>query len=116
MSVLAKWVRACVFSYDGIKRLLLERAFRQELVLLPVIICAIIAVDSQMHCVYLAVSYVILLITEALNTGIEITIDRISSEQHKLSKEAKDVGSAAVAIAIVNLIVAFTLCVVSCAR
>jgi diacylglycerol kinase (ATP) len=42
----------------------------------------------------------LLLIVELLNTAVEITIDRISSENHPLSGMAKDVASAAVMLAI----------------
>ena len=51
--------------------------------------------------VSLLVSVVVLvLITELLNTGIEAAIDRIGLERHELSKRAKDVGSAAVMLAL----------------
>ena len=39
---------------------------------------------------------VLVLVAELLNTGIESAIDRIGPEWHVLSKQAKDVGSAAV--------------------
>jgi len=40
------------------------------------------------------------LIVELLNTGVEVAIDRISFDHHKLSKRAKDIGSAAVFVAL----------------
>mgnify|MGYP000187057852 CR=1 FL=1 len=43
----------------------------------------------------------LVLIVELLNTGIENAVDRISKEPHKLSERAKDVGSAAVFLALV---------------
>jgi len=43
---------------------------------------------------------VLVLVTELLNTGIEAAIDRISLDHHPLSKRAKDVGSAAVMLAL----------------
>tara|TARA_A100001015_G_scaffold292909_1_gene368809 strand:+ start:765 stop:944 length:180 start_codon:yes stop_codon:yes gene_type:complete len=39
------------------------------------------------------------LIVELLNTAIEIVVDRISPDFHELSGRAKDIGSAAVALA-----------------
>jgi diacylglycerol kinase (ATP) len=49
------------------------------------------------------------IIVELLNTAIEKTIDRISIEQHDLSKKVKDMGSAAVLGAILNVILVWTL-------
>ena len=40
------------------------------------------------------------MIVELLNTGIETAIDRIGPEWHDLSKRAKDMGSAAVLLAL----------------
>jgi diacylglycerol kinase (ATP) len=42
-------------------------------------------------------------IVELLNSAIEATVDRISLEKHKLAKRAKDIGSAAVFLSLVNL-------------
>jgi len=39
---------------------------------------------------------------ELINSAVESAIDRISSEQHPLSKRAKDYGSAAVLLTLVN--------------
>jgi diacylglycerol kinase (ATP) len=49
------------------------------------------------------------LIVELLNSGIEAAIDRISLDQHQLAKRAKDLGSAAVLISLVNVTVVWTL-------
>ena len=48
----------------------------------------------------LAVSVVLLMVVELLNTGIEAAIDRIGPEWHPLSKRAKDMGSAAVLLTV----------------
>jgi diacylglycerol kinase (ATP) len=42
-------------------------------------------------------------IVELLNSSIEATVDRISLEKHDLAKRAKDIGSAAVFLSLVNL-------------
>ena len=47
-------------------------------------------------------SLFLVLIAELVNSGIEATIDRVGSDRHPLSKKAKDVGSAAVLIALAN--------------
>jgi diacylglycerol kinase (ATP) len=43
------------------------------------------------------------LIVELVNSAIEATVDRVSLERHSLAKRAKDIGSAAVLIALLNL-------------
>ena len=47
-------------------------------------------------------SLVLVLIVELLNSAIEATVDRISFENHRLAKRAKDIGSAAVMLSLVN--------------
>jgi diacylglycerol kinase (ATP) len=54
----------------------------------------------------------IVLITELLNSAVETTIDRVSEEQHKLSGRAKDIGSAAVFVALMNVVVVWGLILV----
>jgi diacylglycerol kinase (ATP) len=39
-----------------------------------------------------------ILVAELLNTAVEETVNRVGNEDHPLSKKAKDIGSAAVAI------------------
>ena len=78
-----------------------ESAFRQELTLL--IICAPIALFldvSILEKVALICSIIMVLVVELLNSSVEAAIDRISFEQHDLSKRAKDFGSAAVMLAL----------------
>ncbi len=53
------------------------------------------------------------LIVELLNAGIEATVDRISLEQHRLAKRAKDIGSAAVMLALLNAAVVWLLVLAS---
>lgn len=45
---------------------------------------------------------ILVLIVELLNSAIEATVDRISFENHRLAKRAKDIGAAAVMLALVN--------------
>lgn len=49
--------------------------------------------------------YGIVIVVELLNTGLEKTIDRFSTEKHLLSKMVKDVGSAAVFLSILMCMV-----------
>lgn len=47
-------------------------------------------------------SLIVVLIVELLNSAVEATVDRISFENHRLAKRAKDIGSAAVMLSLVN--------------
>ncbi len=78
-----------------------EEAFRQEVLLL--IFAAPLGLwlgKTGVEKALLLGSVLLVLIVELLNTGIEIVVDRISFEHHELSGRAKDVGSAAVLIAL----------------
>jgi diacylglycerol kinase (ATP) len=48
-------------------------------------------------------SVLLVLIVELLNSGIEAITDRVSLEDHDLAKRAKDLGSAAVMLSLVNV-------------
>ncbi len=98
-------VNATGYSWAGLKAAWRnEEAFRQEgllcAVLLPV---AIWLGDSGLERAMLVASLLLVLIVELLNTGIEAAIDRIGPERHELSGRAKDIGSAAVFVALLNL-------------
>ncbi|MGD8577460.1 MAG: diacylglycerol kinase, partial [Thiohalophilus sp.] len=54
-------------------------------------------------------SLFLVLLAELLNSAIEAVVDRISSEKHDLSGRAKDIGSAAVFIALINVLVIWSL-------
>ena len=97
-------LKACVYSYDGLKSgIKHEVAFRQEVVLVIVLtILAFYIEVSGLERALMLVSAYFILIVELLNSALETVVDRISLEQHELSKRAKDYGSAAVLIAIIN--------------
>jgi diacylglycerol kinase (ATP) len=54
-------------------------------------------------------SVLLVLIIELLNSAIEATVDRISLEDHRLAKRAKDIGSAAVLIGLINVLIVWAL-------
>jgi len=54
-------------------------------------------------------SVMLVLVVELLNSAVEATVDRISLEDHQLAKRAKDIGSAAVLLALALLIVVWAL-------
>jgi len=95
-------VNAAIFSYKGMKSAFInEEAFRQEvfvlLVLTPV---AFYISDNVSDAIFLICSILLVLIVELINSAIEATVDRIGDEHHELSGRAKDMGSAAVTLAI----------------
>jgi len=86
-----------------------EAAFRQEVWLCAVMIPLALLVDiSLLERVLLIGSLLLVLIVELLNSGIEAVVDRISLEWHDLSKHAKDVGSAAVLLALLNFAIVWS--------
>lgn len=81
-----------------------ESAFRQEILLAAILIPVALAVPaSAAERALLVASVLLVMIVELLNTGVEVAIDRISFEHHSLSKRAKDIGSAAVFMALLLL-------------
>ena len=80
-----------------------EDAFRQELLLAAVLVpVALWSGRSGFERALLAGSVVLVLIVELLNSAVEATVDRISFDNHRLAKRAKDIGSAAVMLSLVN--------------
>ena len=79
-----------------------EAAFRQELVLTLVLLPAAWWLGTTMtQRAILIASLLLVLIVELLNSAIESIVDRIGAERHPLSGRAKDMGSAAVLLALI---------------
>lgn len=82
-----------------------EDAFRQEVFLSIILVTVAVYVsNSSIELVLLIGSTLLVPIIELLNSAIEAAVDRISFEHHILAKRAKDIGSAAVFLSIINLI------------
>jgi diacylglycerol kinase (ATP) len=89
-----------------------ESAFRQEILLAAILVPAAIWVPvGAAEKALLITTVLLVLIVELLNTGVEVAIDRISFEHNSLSKRAKDIGSAAVFVALVLMAVVWALIV-----
>lgn len=74
-----------------------EDAFRQELILAAILVpLSLVLGQTGVERALLAGSVLLVLVVELLNSAIEATVDRISFENHRLAKRAKDIGSAAV--------------------
>jgi diacylglycerol kinase (ATP) len=95
-------VKAFGYSTAGLAAALKhEAAFRQEAALAVVFVpIGLYAGRGGVAKALLVGSVLLVLIVELLNSGLEATIDRISTEHHHLSKLAKDAGSAAVFMAL----------------
>lgn len=82
-----------------------EAAFRQEIYLSIILIPLGFYLGETGVEIVLLVSVILLaLITELINSGIEAVVDRFGGEHHELSGRAKDVASAAVLIALLNVV------------
>ena len=95
-------VNATGYSWAGLKAAWRnEEAFRQEALLCATLVpLALWLGHSAVERALLIGSLLLVVIVELLNTGIEAAIDRIGPEWHELSKKAKDMGSAAVLLAL----------------
>jgi len=90
-----------------------EDAFRQEVILSAILIpLAIYLGQTAIEQGLMIASILLIIIVELLNSSVEATVDRISVKRHKLSKRAKDIGSAAVFFSLVNAAVIWFLILV----
>ena len=91
-------INAVIFSWLGIKATWRsEAAFREEIILGIILFPGAFWLGETLtQTAILIIPLFIVLIVELLNTGIEHVVDRVGTEQHKLSGRAKDAGSAAV--------------------
>lgn len=101
-SGLKRIFNAAGYSFDGLRAAFLgEAAFRQLVLLNVVLIPLSFVLDvSRVERAVLVLACLVALIVELLNSAIEATVDRISLERHPLSKNAKDMGSAAQFVAL----------------
>ena len=87
-----------------------EDAFRMELIMVALLTpLALWLGNTGVERALLIGCLILVLIVELLNSAIEATVDRISFENHRLAKRAKDIGSAAVMLSIVNAAVVWLL-------
>jgi diacylglycerol kinase (ATP) len=108
---LRRLINAFGYSLAGLKAAYKnEDAFRQETVMAIVLIpLALYLGTSPMMRAMLIGAVFLVMIVELLNSSIEATVDRISLENHRLAARAKDIGSAAVLMSLLNLAVVWGL-------
>lgn len=99
--------KAFQYSFNGLKSTWKnETAFKQDICVVIIGIIALCFMSlSALWKVFLFFSLIFILLMELVNTAIETIVDRISTKQHALSKQAKDIGSALVLLAFINALV-----------
>jgi len=110
-SGLARIINATGYSWAGLAAAYRhENAFRQEALLALVLVpLALVLGDTGVERALMIAAVLGVLVAELLNSAIEAAVDRISLEHHELIKRAKDMGSAAVMIALVNVVAVWVL-------
>lgn len=87
-----------------------EDAFRQEVLLAVVMVpLALWLPVGHIGKALMIGSVLLVIVVELLNSAIEATVDRISLDSHDLAKRAKDIGSAAVLVSLLNVLVVWGL-------
>ncbi|MCL2673416.1 MAG: diacylglycerol kinase [Alphaproteobacteria bacterium] len=97
-------LKAFVYSWQGFKAVFAsEAAFRQDMAVFVIgTAIALILPLGALEKGLLISSLIIILLMELANTAVEVVVDRISDDYHKLSGRAKDIGSLMVLISFIN--------------
>jgi len=95
--------KASIYSWQGfVAAFRHEQAFRLEIYLLLVLApLAFYLTENSLERALMIGSWLLVMTVELINSAIEAVVDRFGGEQHELSGRAKDIGSAAVFIALV---------------
>jgi diacylglycerol kinase (ATP) len=111
---LRRLINAAGYSLSGLAAAARhEDAFRQELFLSAIMVpLGLWLGHGGVERALLVGSVLLVLIVELLNSAVEATVDRVSLEDHSLAKRAKDIGSAAVMVTLVNVAVVWLLILV----
>jgi diacylglycerol kinase (ATP) len=112
---LGRLYRAFNWSMAGLRAAFVhEAAFRQELLLCAILVVpALYLGKTGVEKALLLGSLLLILIVEILNSAVEAMVDRIGAAEHDLAGRAKDMGSAAVFLALVNAAVVWLLVIVT---
>jgi len=104
-------IKAFGFSMRGFQATYInEAAFRQEtwlaIILIPL---GLWLGPTPLEKAILVAVVLLVLIVELLNSGIETIVDWVSTDHHELAGRAKDMGSAAVFLSLMNVLVVWGL-------
>ena len=108
---LRRLINAFGYSVDGFKAAYQnEDAFRQEVHLAVVLTpLAFFLGKTSIEKALMVATVLLVLIVELFNSAIEAAVDHTSIERHPLAKRAKDIGSAAVFLALTIVLVVWGL-------
>ena len=108
---LVRIVKAAHYSMLGFRSAWrYESAFRQECTLAIILVpCAFLLAETFTQAALLIAATGLVLVTELLNSAVEAVVDRIGHEHHQLAGQAKDMGSAAVFVSLVIVVVTWVL-------
>lgn len=108
---LTRIINAFGYSMQGLKATYKnEEAFRQEVLMAVVLIPIALYVDvSTIERLLLILSTLFVLVVEVFNSAIEAVVDRFGGDHHELSGRAKDMGSAAVWLALLMLFITWVM-------
>lgn len=105
---------ATLYSLAG-----LSIAFKEEFAFKLEVLSAFVALPAAFFIGHSAIeysvligSYLLILIVELLNSAIETVLNRIDRAWHPLTKKAKDIGSAAVMVAIANALITWLIIII----
>jgi len=106
---------ALFYSLAGLRAAIRhEDAFRQEVLLGCILIpTALILPVSAIGKALMIASVLLVLIVELLNSAVEAAVDHTSLDHHQLAKRAKDIGSAAVLLSLLNVVSVWLLILLS---
>ena len=109
---------AVIYSWAGLKAAWdNEMAFRTEVIVIALIMPIGIWIgETAVQLALLIGSSMLVLITELLNSAVENVVDRIGRENHLLSKQAKDLGSAAAAVSMLTAVAVWGLVAYECLK
>nr|WP_289815020.1 diacylglycerol kinase [Delftia tsuruhatensis] len=106
---LNRLIHATRYSWRGILDAWHEKAFRLECKIFVISTpLALLIGNGWLEKFLLIASIWVLMLIEVLNSAIESAIDRVGSEEHELSRRAKDLGSAAVLMGILLCLALWT--------
>lgn len=105
-SGVAHFLAAAGYSLGGLQRLARESAFRQEVALVAGLLVLFVALGASLpEILGLLAIGLALIAVEALNTALEVLVDHLSPGWSQFAKDAKDLGSLAVACTIGALVI-----------
>ena len=94
------------YALEGLFVLFKEKAFQIEITIILLLFVLLVFLNlTAVQKSIMIISLFIILITEALNTAVEYTVDLVTEEWKDFAKKAKDTASAAVFLSICQAVI-----------